>query len=740
MFFLNNVSIGSRFVFAGLTLALAGSVNATLLVNDRAFVFEDLGLQNLVLNGLNDDSSAIDLSFDSGFAVLRPIRINPNADLIVNNSVLTLGGNTFDSGGVLDRAAILATPVYDGSPDPLDTYKSKITVENNGSINLSAVNGIGNIILDGKSDLDITSGGKVTWTGNNCTGAFDSCDVRVGRYRTSSAQHSNSGILIEGAGSELDASNTGGGFFIGGLPGVVDSNLDPNVDGDFLAVVNGGSLKTNDATIAEANHSSPSVVGEVRATVIIDNASWAVTGVPGDGSVNFNVGEEGGRADQSGSANIFIQNGGQVSVTALEGQEAGLFVGQTVSGDISNGSNLIIIDGAGSSLTVDDNSAARSGSRIANGFVSVQNDGRLELDSTILLVSGNSGAALSDFNNAGAANPDIGPYTLSNYNLDVKSGGSVIITDNDTTKGLNALIIGQTPGAAPTESAAVRVTGAGSNITVDNDSGVKLALDATDFGIPVVSNIGTGILTIEDGGSVNINNGDFVIGARAGDNALVQVNGIGSSLTADRVIVGLADFEGAAVDSTNSGSLILNEGTINGDVIIDDNGILAGIGTINGTLFAAGGVIAPGFSPGTINVENFILQAGAQLLLEIGINNNGDYDFDNSDKIVASGNIDLSMGEVIIQLIDAETGMELDDLVTPTEILNLFSVLETGGDPSSNDFMAMDFSVTGATSSIKIQIRKDGETINAARIPLPSTLLLFGLGLAALRITRRKKA
>jgi hypothetical protein len=540
--------------------------------------------------------------------------------------------------------------------------------------------------LNGKGDFDITNGAVVNWIEpNNCSGAFLDCDILIGATAVS-----NTGIRVIGAGSLLDASNTNGRLFVGYVPSLVayDAILETDSE-DFLVVQDGGTLRSNGGSVGKGFEGQWNTsIGYVQGTAFIDNGSWFLQGGLGDGS-GLNIGEGGG-----GSGNVIVANGGLVDITANPNTDAGFFLGQTEDGVLTEGaSNLLVVDGAGSTLNVDSNLGALAGSRVANGFVTVQNGGTIQIDSSILLVSGNSGASLSNFNTDLASN--VGFPGLSNINLDVLSGGSVTITDFDSI-GISALIIGQTPDLGPTQSAEVRVSGIGSNITVMNDPGLpKIALAATEFGVPTVSNIGTGSLNIEDGGSIAFDNGDFVIAARAADDSTVTVTD--ATLTADRVIVGWADFEFGVVNvDASSGTLTLDDGVIDADVVVDDNGTLNGVGTINGTLFGEGGVISTGFSPGTITVESLILGAGTELVMEVGLNPDGSINAAASDSIVAtSGVLDLSGGEVTFELSSVDTNTSLDDILEPGELISIAELFD-----SPEGVLLGSFNVTDPTGEL----------------------------------------
>ena len=659
-----------RSVIAGLCaipvlLALTLTARADVEFSQGATVF-DLPSNTVLLGG--PQSFPGDYSVPDGAGVLLFHRF-------LDSSL------TVNAGSTLEAGAFLSTFTDSGL-----TFKSEIFVDGPGSrVQIGTETGrTGNIVLRGFGDVAITNGAVVDWIdSNNCNADFLSCDILIG-----ATGPSNTGIVVSGTGSALDASATSGRLFVGFSPSPVPGESD-----DFLVAENGGAVLSSGASVGkgfEGTGWTPSI-GFVQGTAFIDNATWNVQAPVGSGLDSvINMGEGDG-----GTSNLFIVNGGVVTVTGNSGPEGGFYLGQTQDGIPTNGgSNLLGIRGTGSRLTVDNNSGVLSASRIANGFVTVQENGVLELDSSFLLVSGKTAQLLEAYNTTLALGP-AGFSTVPSANLDVRTGGSITLTDNDAV-GINALIIGQTPDAGPTQAANVEIASGGSITVINDASQPKIALGATAFGIPTVSNIGTGSLTIADG-SLTVDNGDFVIGVELEDTAQVRVNA-GGLLNADRVVVGWADFEagGPGTNATVTGDFVLSDGAVNADVFVDDNGRLRGEGTINGTLFAEGGVIDPGFSPGTITAESFVLGPGSELIMELALNADGSINPTASDAVVATaGGIDLSGGTVTFELSSADPATTVDEIVAATEILVVVDVFD-----APQEVVLADFELTDPSGSI----------------------------------------
>lgn len=662
---------------AVIAAALAGSTQADVILSSEwARLYDEIGGTYVADRVLPGDTSLL----PNGLAVL--IQVDP----------LTAAALTVNGGSTLQAPQGLYTYTFPWS----DRNQATIGVGGADSrIEIAGGNGTGNIVLRGWGALGISTGGSIVWDDDNaCDGSFKSCDILIGDVNEAEgvlSGISNATLAIYGEGALLDASNTGGRLFVGFNPA---ERADQSYNSVTIGF--GGELRSNEADIAFGwGGDAPwqPADGYLRGLADIQDGTWLIQGQPGEDS-NFNIGEGDGA-----SGYVAISRGGVVNVTANEGDEAGFFLGQSTDGVPTKGAeNLLIVTGDGSRLSVDDNFAGPSGSRIANGVAIVQDSGALQLDSTFLLVSGKTGQTVSDDLFVARAE-QLGVYSLSDSrNLDVIADGTLTITDNDS-QGRSALIIGQTPDTGPTQEAHVLVARRG-RITVTNDSGLpKIPLDASEFGIPVVSNIGTGSLEIDFWGTVEFQNGDFVIGVNLTDDATVTVGG-GGQLTADRVVVGHADLDGIGPGAgpAATGNLVLDGGVVNGNVVVDDNGVLAGVGTVNGDVIGSGGTIAPGFSPGTIIAKNFDLGPGTTVILEVALNPDGSVNTALSDSLAVSeeeGTIDLSESEITFELSSADESTTVNEILSSGQVLDISEVFDT-----TEEVVVGNYTLTNPSGSI----------------------------------------
>ena len=258
-----------------------------------------------------------------------------------------------------------------------------------------------------------------------------------------------------------------------------------------------------------------------------------------------------------------------------------------------------------------------------------------------------------------AANLIVGNVSGDDGALLIENGGTV----SDATGG-----IGDATGSVgSTGKGAVTVTGAGSTWT-----------NASDL---FVGFLGTGTLTIADGGSVVAggsatlgqfvgSNGTLNIGAAAGDTAvaagtldaasLVFGSGTGTlnfnhtetSYDFDTAITGAgalnqlagvtkltADSSGFTGTTTISGGTLSVNNTLGGAVNVT-GGTLGGSGTLSGNVSVTDGAIGPGNSPGTLTIGgDLALAAGSSLDFQLG-SPSGTAGVD-SDLINVGGNLTL---------------------------------------------------------------------------------------------------
>lgn len=518
-------------------------------------------------------------------------------------------------------------------------------LENGGSLQLTSLAGVGSLVMDGGSVIN--------------------SDFTIGRTNGQSLQVINTGLL----------STTSG----------LDFGSQANTRAD-VSVFNGGQITTvGDLRLGNAA-GGPSVLSvqtngrvDVGGNLIIAQGSSVFAGAVGSTLNLQNVTIDGGDVNvAAGGAvtavgTVTVNNGGRLSGSrmvagAVQVNSGGLLAMSDLSGFgsiVLNAGGLELPGGrvAVGSLVSGGQTLSASGASV----LQVQSmdigtspglQGRVLLDNTSSLlataevVAGGSGL-LSELRLAGSSTATINQRLLVNagglvtitgtgapvLNTPVVEvlGGTVIVTNG--ILGANSILVG-TAGlldvlasvAVPDPvRAAVVTVNAGGSLRSDTLAGVtSLRLNGGSLQMP------GDLLLAGAGRDVRFSNGALgSIGGRLdiGAGSSISVTDAATRVTA------------AGVVQLNGGTLILaNGGTVqSGSVTVGNGSVLGGTGTLIApdVLIASGGTLAPGNSPGTLNVQGNVRLDGGRFLFEIGGTAAGQFDVLN-----VSGNLALTNGTV----------------------------------------------------------------------------------------------
>ncbi|PWV99045.1 outer membrane autotransporter protein [Hoeflea marina] len=525
----------------------------------------------------------------------------------------------------------------------------------------------------GAGGLTISAGGSLSSSNSYLGYSADSTGtVMVTGAGSTWTNRTNLTVGYIGAG-ELTVSDGGSvSSFNSYVGGVLGSTGTVMVTGAGSTWRNTLKLTVGDIGAGELTVSQGGSVSNVDGYLGADSGATGIATVTGAGSTWTNSGSL--RVGSYGTGTLTVSEGGAVtSANAYLGQGSAGTGTLTVSeggavtsanaylGHGSAGVGTATITGAGSTWTND----ALAVGWFGTGTLSIADGGTISTDDSAFvgMQGGSKGAATvtgtgSSWTTGGFLG--VGYSSFSDGALTVSAGGAV--TTATGYIGFNHDSTG-----------AVVVTGANSRFT-----------STTGLGI---GNGGAGVLTIADGGTVNVGGGSGTvtiteqsdatgtinIGAAAGDTAVaagtlnagtlafgigtaklvfnhtdtdyvfnVDLTGSGAlehysgttSLTGD-----LAGFTGPI--AALGGTLSLNT-TYGGAVTIGDGGRLAGNGTIGGITANSGGTVAPGNSIGTLTVAgNASFAAGSTY--EVEIDSAG-----NSDRIAATGAAAINGGTVSV--------------------------------------------------------------------------------------------
>lgn len=278
------------------------------------------------------------------------------------------------------------------------------------------------------------------------------------------------------------------------------------------------------------------------------------------------------------------------------------------------------------------------------------------------------------------------------------------------------------------------VDGAGTSVTIDGSTFASAV--AADKGFIGVGRAGTGRLDILNGAAVN-NDPDGVtrIGTSSGGfggRGTVRVNGAGSLLDAGTVI-DLGDPFG----NGGLGRLSVEDGgQVLADVLnIHVGGILTGDGGTIGdvlqvvTVNLLGGIVAPGASPGVMNIVGDLVLTEGALLLEAESASLFDQLVISGDLILAGGTIEVILGYT----------------PDPLDVLSFFQVQGTtsigAGFGGVNLFAPLGSGVPEGTL-VNVDVGGTLFQVGAATptVPVPATLALLAPVAALAGLTLRQRS
>jgi autotransporter-associated beta strand protein len=178
----------------------------------------------------------------------------------------------------------------------------------------------------------------------------------------------------------------------------------------------------------------------------------------------------------------------------------------------------------------------------------------------------------------------------------------------------------------------------------------------------------------------------------------------------------------------NAGALAVS-GSIVGPVTVGAAGTLSGTGSVGSVTNS--GILAPGMSPGTLNIGgNLTLDSGSTTQIEIGGISSGEYDVLNvTGTANLAGLLDVSLWDWTDDGLDnpfAPKVGDVFDIIKADAISTYFnSVIFAPLENSLNWKLDYLVDAIGSTDVVRLSI----EASSPGPVPEPSTILLFGMGL-----------
>lgn len=346
------------------------------------------------------------------------------------------------------------------------------------------------------------------------------------------------------------------------------------------------------AAVAAGNVEASSIVfGDAGGTIVLNHntADYVLSAsISGNGSLNVAGGETaltgtntftGGTTVASGASLVIGQNGttGSLTGSVVNNGELAFWRSDslTFSGSIS-GTGSLAKSGAGT-LTLTGTNTYTGGTLIENGTVSIASDAALGAVTGSVTLNGGTLATTADISTA--------------RNVVLSTGTNALDVAGGTTLSLSGTISG--------------VNG----FTKSGTGTLVLTGTNTYTGVTTIS---AGTLQLGDGGTSGSIAGDVVNNATLIFNRSDNYTFSGSITGTGQVLFqggGTVDFSSPYQgDVTIEDSVVtLEQGVTTTSVFtIDNGGTLGGSGTIGGIVANSGGVVSPGYSPGTLVVTGTV--------------------------------------------------------------------------------------------------------------------------------------
>ena len=592
----------------------------------------------------------------------------------------------------------------------------------------------------GSALVTVQAGGSITGSNYTSVGRANNLGPSFGE------------LIIDGAGSLYSASgvvSVAGTGFGATLPSVAAMDIGRDATG-VVTVRNGGRLEVV-ATIAGSG--GPGLrLGRGAAgsgTLNITGAGSvvavsALSTTPGGGATEaFNPNVRVG-ADGYGALNI-TQGGkllidGQAVSTLANSRNTILTIGGNGTNAIG-GRGTALVSGLGSEirLTGSDSLVRVATGPQSTGLLTVSD--QATVSSMILLVGDASGT--------GVLKADKATLNLSGQQTGDALSGAAVLIGNGGGIGVMTLANGSqlnitNPGSA---GAGLNLGGTGNrpfgsgSLSLSGASQLNITA-APGMAFLQVGRSGTGMMEVKGASTVNMGDGNLIIGRLAGsagtllvsENSVVNTGWLGVGRYKDAI----GDYNGGV------GTALLTNGTLNAQtIVIGSKGFLGGTGTITGSITNYG-TFSPGNSPGTLEIDgDFTAAAGSRLILEVESNGSGGF---NTDLLVFRSGKTLDFSQLNAEfrflgntdptafqasgLFDIDTFFQVRQPDNSLQDLapSLFNTATFSAEADSYTISSFTFSPVG------------GATFSAAPVPEPESwaLLLAGLMVVGGVAGRRK--
>jgi fibronectin-binding autotransporter adhesin len=644
---------------------LADGANSIVQLGGGGFAVVEGGILNTLNNGLIEATGAgvaLVSCTNNGAFVISPNNLaviggsygafGPGTGL-TNNGKITVGDGTlvntsklrFDSSGTLSGTGdvLLKGVTTNFNYADFDLNGQTVTIGANQTLHgLGTILGNGILINNGLIAADDSTGNMQVDLVNN---------AGFTNQNNGFMKATNGGVL--GLYSGLVDQTGGGTFLADGANSIVQ------LGGGGFAVVEGGILNTLNNGLIEANGSG---VGLVSCTnngaFLIPSGNLAVIG----GS----YGAFGSGTGLTNNGRVTVGDGTLVNTTKLRFDSSGTLSG---TGDV-------LLKGVTTNFNVADLD-------LNSQTVTIGPSQTLHGIGTVLGISGiliNNGLIAAD-------------DATGSMQLDLVNNASFINQNNATIKAINGSVLGLYSGLVDQTGGGTFLADGANSIVQLGGGGFAIVvggiLNTTNNGIIQVTpgGAGVGLTSVTNNGTVQIPGGEIIVvtgtGLTNNGTVLVDTNADNSTTKIRFDADGTLGGNGSVTLNGILGSYNVADFDCNGHSVINDvNHTIKGNGDIfmNGGTLTNNGIIAPGLSPGQLNINGDLeLGSTSNLSFEIGGTGQGTT-YDLLDKI-DSGTLTLN-GNLTVRLINGFTPANSDvfTVVTTQQILaGAFTNVANGG-------------------------------------------------------------